>query len=78
MTASELTHAAVRERFGLPDEVLGSVNDPRTREENGVRWNEKWTYLLEDGGRRIVYWHRYDCRGVFGASVDGSVKRESL
>ncbi len=78
MTASELTHADVRERFGLPDEVVGSVNDPRTREENGVRWNEKWIYLLEHGERRFVYWHRYDCRGVFTASADGSASREAL
>lgn len=78
MTASELTHAAARERFGVADEVRGSVNDPRTLEENGVRWNEKWVYHLEHGERRIIYWHRYDCRGVFVASVDGSVTRASL
>ncbi len=78
MTASELTHGVVRERFGVPDEVVGSVNDPRTVEENSVRWNEKWVYLLEHGQRRIVYWHRYDCRGVFVASPDGSVSREVL
>ena len=53
----------------MPDEVVGSVNDPRTLEENGVRWNEKWIYRLEHGERRIVYWHRYDCRGVFAASA---------
>ena len=46
MIAESIDHAAVRERFGLPDEQIGSVNDPRTREENGVRWNEKWVYLL--------------------------------
>jgi hypothetical protein len=62
----------------MPDEVAGSVNDPRTSEENSVRWNEKWIYLLEHGERRIVYWLRYDCRGVFLASADGSVNRESL
>ena len=78
MTASELTHSSARERFGLPDEVVGSVNEPRTFEENGVRWNEKWVYLLEYGASRIVYWHRYDCRGVFAAAADGSAKRESL
>ena len=78
MTASELTHAAARERFGLPDEVEGSVNDPRTREQHGVRWNEKWTYRLEHGDERVIFWHRYDCRGVFTVAVDGSAKRESL
>lgn len=78
MTASDLTHAGARERFGLADEVVGSVNDPRTHEENGVRWNEKWIYRLEDGETRVVYWHRYDCRGVFLVAPDGSAKRESL
>jgi hypothetical protein len=78
VTASELTHAAARERFGLPDEVVGSVNDPRTREENGVRWNEKWIYDLGHGERRLVYWHRYDCRGVFVASARGEARREAL
>ena len=78
MTDSDLTHGFLRERFGVPDEVIGSVNDPRTLEENAVRWNEKWIYRLEHGESRIVYWHRYDCRGVFKAMADGSVSRESL
>ena len=78
MTASELTHSEARERWGLPDEVLGSVNDPRTHDENGVRWNEKWIYRLDDGVERFVYWYRYDPRGVFVVSADGSAKRESL
>ena len=78
MTASEITHAEARERWCVPDDVVGSVNDPRTHEENGVRWNEKWIYRLDDGSERVVYWYRYDCRGVFIVSADGSAKRESL
>ena len=78
MTASELTHAEARERWCVPDDVVGSVNDPRTHEEHGVHWNEKWIYPLPDGGRRIVYWHRYDFRGVLRESSDGSVRKESL
>ena len=78
MTASELTHGLARELFGVPDEVVGSVNEPRSFDENGVRWNEKWIYLLEHGEKRIIYWHRYDCRGVFSASADGSAHRESI
>ena len=78
MTAEELTHAGARERFGLPDEVVGSVNDPRTREENGVRWNEKWIYRLDHGDERLIYWHRYDCRGVFVASPRDGARREAL
>ena len=78
MTVSELTHAEARQRWGVPDDVVGSVNDPRTHEENGVRWNEKWIYRRDDGEERVVYWHRYDGRGVFLVSADGSAKRESL
>ena len=78
MTASEITHIDVREHFGLPDEQIGSVNDPRTREENGVRWNEKWVYLLPGGGRRLVYWHRYDFRGAMLESPDGALRKEAL
>ncbi|MFI5314468.1 MAG: hypothetical protein ACHQ6T_02105 [Myxococcota bacterium] len=78
MTASEVTHAEVRERFGLPVEQIGSVNDPRTHEEHGLRWNEKWIYALPGGGRRIVYWHRYDFRGAVREEPDGSVRSESL
>lgn len=63
-SVANLTHDDARRRWGLPDEVKGAVNDPRTREEHGIRWNECWTYLLPDGCRRRVYWHRYDCRGV--------------
>ena len=32
---------AIWKRFGPPTEQLGSVNDPRTQEECGVKWNEK-------------------------------------
>jgi len=77
-SANGIDHAAVRERFGLPTEQIGSVNDPRTREENGVRWNEKWVWLLPHGERRIVYWHRYDFRGAVVEEPDGTVRREKL
>lgn len=76
--AHRLDHFRARERFGAPDEWEGSVNDPRTREEHGIRYNEKWVYVLPDGGRRLVYWHRYDCRGVLREAPDGSVTPESI
>ena len=55
--------------FGAPNEQLGSVNDPRSHVEHGVRWNEKWIYRGEDGVsvERIVLWNRYDLAGVFRA-----------
>ena len=69
-----LTHYQARERWGEPDTWEGSVNDPRTREEYGIRYNEKWAYLLEGGDRRLVYWHRYDCRGVVLEKANGEVE----
>jgi hypothetical protein len=76
VTARRLTHAEARERWGEPDEQEGSVNDPRTREEHGLRFNERWTYLLPCGERRFVYWHRYDCRGVRRLRASGEVVPE--
>jgi len=36
-------------QFGAPTDQVGSVNDPRTQQDFGVTWNEKWIYLGEDG-----------------------------
>ncbi len=70
----------VWERLGPPVEQQGSVNDPRTREEYGVKWNEKWIYLGEDGKsvQRVVLWNRYDLMGIFRVRPDGSAEAESL
>jgi hypothetical protein len=70
----DLSHVEAQELWGLPDESEGSVNDPRTLEENGIRYNEKWIYLLPGGDRRIVYWHRYNCRGVRVEDTNGRPK----
>jgi hypothetical protein len=77
VTARRLTHAEARERWGDPDEWEGSVNDPRTREEHGLRFNERWVYRMPGGERRIVYWHRYDCRGVLRVRPGGEVQPEA-
>lgn len=69
-------HGEARERWGEPAFVEGSVNDPRTREEHGIRFNEKWIYELPGGARRLVYWHRYDFRGAVLEHPDGRVERE--
>jgi hypothetical protein len=55
--------------LGTPDRTEGSLDDPREREENGVRFNEKWiyTHLRRDPAgvaMRTVYWMRYDFRGT--------------
>ena len=70
----------VWERLGPPVEQQGSVNDPRTREEYGVTWNEKWIYLGKDGKgvKRVVLWNRYDLMGIFRVRPDGSAEAESL
>lgn len=71
---------AMWKRFGAPTEQFGSVNDPRTQEECGVRWNEKWVYRDPegDGSDRLLLWNRYDLLGVFTLKPDGSVEPESL
>ena len=71
---------AVWKRLGAPTDQEGSVNDPRTHEEHGVRWNEKWIYLDAATGTvdRVVLWNRYDLLGVFRVSADGRAEREEL
>jgi hypothetical protein len=75
-----MDRGAVWKRFGSPTEQFGSVNDPRTQEECGVTWNEKWLYRDPegDGSDRMVLWNRYDLLGVFTLKPDGSVERDPL
>ena len=72
------THYDARERWGEPDEWVGSVNYPVTREDHGIRWNERWIYRLPDGSRRLVFWHRYDFRGALRERPDGGVEEEPV
>jgi len=72
---TSLTHRSARDQYGEPDAWEGSVNDPRTREEHGIRFNEKWVYFLEGGSKRLVYWHRYGFRGMVIESPTGEVTR---
>jgi hypothetical protein len=71
---------SVWRRLGAPTDQEGSVNDPRTQLEHGVRWNEKWIYRGEDGRsiERVVLWNRYDLVGVFRLAPDGSALPEPL
>ncbi|MBW2577509.1 MAG: hypothetical protein JRE38_05515 [Deltaproteobacteria bacterium] len=75
-----LDRGQVWKQLGAPTDQEGSVNDPRTQEEFGVTWNEKWIYLGEDGQsvERVVLWNRYDLVGVFRLNPDGSAEPESL
>jgi hypothetical protein len=75
-----LDRGRVWKLYGAPTDQEGSVNDPRTHEEHGVRWNEKWIYRGEDGEsvERLVLWHRYDLVGVFRVRADGTAEAEKL
>ena len=73
-----LERAVVWKLLGAPTDQLGSVNDPRTTEEAGVKWNEKWIYRDEGGAERVVLWNRYDDLGYFRAHPDGSLEPETL
>jgi hypothetical protein len=59
----------VWKKLGAPTDQVGSVNDPRTHEDFGQKWNEKWIYLDEDGSgvEKVVLWLRYDLVGAFRA-----------
>ena len=54
------------------------MNDPRSHEEHGIVYNERWTWFLPDGRKRLLYWHRYDCRGLLLEAADGSVEEERI
>ena len=72
------TRRDVWKRLGAPTDQLGSVNDPRTHEDYGVLWNEKWIYRDGREVTRVVLWHRYDLLGVFRIRPDGSAEAEPL
>ena len=76
--ADRLTRREVWKRIGPPTDQVGSVNDPRTHDEYGVRWNEKWIYRNGREVERVALWHRYDLVGVFRVRPDGSAEAESV
>ena len=75
-----LDRGQVWKLLGAPIDQVGSVNDPRTQQEFGVTWNEKWIYRGEDGKSivRVVLWNRYDLVGVFRLNADGTADAEPL
>jgi hypothetical protein len=66
--------------LGAPTDQQGSVNDPRTHVERGLKWNEKWIYRSAHGDEveRVVLWNRYDFLGAFRVEADGSLRPEPL
>ena len=67
--SARVTRNVLVATLGTPDETQGSLNDPVEREEQGLHFNEKWTYtyLRDDPSgapMRVIYWHRYDFMGT--------------
>jgi hypothetical protein len=75
-----MQRGAVWKALGAPREQVGSVNDPRIRDDHGVRWNEKWLYpgACDDGSDRVVLWKRYDLVGVFKVRADGHLEPDPV
>ena len=69
-----LDRGSAWKRFGAPTDQVGSVNDPRTHEDYGLRWNEKWVYRDGERVERVVLWNRYDWVGAFEIAADGSAR----
>lgn len=82
MTAEKArtTRLELWKRLGAPTDQEGSVNDPRTQETDGRRWNERWIYRSEHGDdvERVVLWHRYDLVGLFRVKPDGTLEEEPV
>ena len=68
------------QRWGTPHLTMGSVNEPREREEHGLRFNEKWIYRApHEPSRpreRVIYWLRYDFVASYLIDREGRVQRE--
>ena len=75
-----LSRAGLWQRYGAPTDQVGSVNDPRTRTEYGVTWNEKWIYRGGNGRavERVVLFLRYDPVGIFRIRPDAGAEPEWL
>ena len=74
------TRREVWRLLGAPTDQVGSVNEPRLREEQGVKWNEMWVYCAPRSTEveRVVLWNRYDFVGAFRVKPDGSFEPEPL
>jgi hypothetical protein len=66
--------------LGTPTDQVGSVNDPRTSLDYGVKWNEMWIYKDPEGEGwdRVVLWNRYDLLGAWRVFPGGRAEPEKL
>jgi hypothetical protein len=82
VSATALRNQVVR-RWGTPQATMGSVNEPREREEHGHRYNEKWVYRLtatapDEPIERVIYWLRYDLVAAYLVRRDGVAVPDDL
>jgi len=75
-----LDRGRVAKLLGTPTDQVGSVNDPRTSIDFGVKWNEMWRYQDPEGEGfdRVVLWNRYDFLGAWRLHADGRAEPEKL
>ncbi len=75
-----LDRGRVAKLLGEPTDQVGSVNDPRSAEDYGVKWNEMWVYKDPEGEGfdRVVLWNRYDLLGVWRVFPGGRSEPEKL
>ena len=81
--ARTITRNLLVQRWGTPQTTIGSVNEPREMEENGVSFNEKWIYRNAQAGarhpcERLIYWQRYDFVASFVVDADGRLVTEDV
>ena len=83
MSGPGISRNQIVQIWGTPHATVGSVNEPREREEHGYHFNEKWTYRLspktaEEPAERVIYWMRYDFVAACLVSKCGVVEQENL
>ena len=81
--ARPITRNLLVQCWGTPQTTVGSVNEPREMEENGVSFNEKWIYRSAQADarhprERLVYWHRYDFVASIVVDADGRLVTEDV
>ena len=83
MSVVRIVRNEVVQCFGTPAVTIGSVNEPRERQEHGHPFNEKWIYSLQRPtanapAERHVYWLRYDFVGSYLVAAGGNATPEDL
>jgi hypothetical protein len=82
-TAPRMERDAAVRRYGQPAKTWGSVNEPRYKEADGIRFNETWVFksprdLGPEWIERVLYWLRYDLVASVIVHRDGRRVREEV